>query len=292
MSTKKNKLLSQVKSSVTSSASPLFDDDASSTLSRAQITGTKRLRNAKLIDIDKITPDPEQPRKTFDQDALNELADSIREHGILQPINVEFFETDDGGSYKLISGERRYQASKLVGLKEMPCIVHEQVSSQDRFARQLIENIQREDLSPIEKALALLDYKEKLGEDTTWEGVEKLVGISTRRRQQYIKLLDLPENLQKEIVATGRKKAINQITEKHARALLLLNNMPEKQLELFEAIKTAKDPISGDEAVSRAKEYKGKKEVHRFSVTYRTETELLTYLEEKINQLKFVLGKK
>ena len=286
---KKKQLLNQIKSSVGEPELVLNDNDQASTLSRAQIDGTKRLRNAKLIDITKIFPDTEQPRKNFDKDSLNELADSIREHGVLQPISVEFFETDDGPFYKLISGERRFQASKHVGLKELPCIVHNHVSKEDRYARQLIENIQRQDLSPIEKAIALLEYKERLGENAIWSDVEKLVGLSERRRKQYISLLNLPEKIQKEIVSTDRKKARNQITEKHARALLLLNSLPEKQLELFDLIKTSKETISGDDALSKAKEFKGKKEIHKYSVSYKTETELLQKLEEKIDELKRLL---
>lgn len=287
---KKKSLLNQVKASVSEPKLVIDENDNDSTLSRAQVDGSKRLRNAKLIDINKIIPDSEQPRKSFDKDSLNELADSIREHGILQPISVEFFETDDGPFYKLISGERRFQASKIVGLKELPCIVHDHVSKQDRYARQLIENIQRQDLSPIEKAIALLDYKERLGESAVWADVEKLVGLSERRRKQYISLLNLPERIQKEIVATDRKKARNQITEKHARALLLLNSLPEKQFELFELIKTSNETISGDDAISKAKEFKGKKEIHKYSVSYKTETELLQKLEEKVSELKELLN--
>jgi ParB family transcriptional regulator, chromosome partitioning protein len=288
---KKKLLLNQIKASVNEPKLVIDENDSASTLSRAQIDGSRRLRNAKIIDINKIIPDSEQPRKTFNKDALNELGDSIREHGVLQPISVEFFESDDGSFYKLISGERRLQASKLVGLKEMPCIVHDHVTKEDRYARQLIENIQREDLSPIEKAIALLEYKEKLGDSAVWSDVEKLVGLSTRRRQQYLSLLNLPEKIQHEIVATGRKKAVNQLTEKHARALLLLNSLPEKQWDLFEEIKGSKETISGDDAINKAKEYKGKKERHRFSITYKTETELLSLLEEKIKQLKDILNK-
>ena len=104
-------------------------------------------------------------------------------------------------------------------------------------------------------------------------------------------MLNLPENLQKEIVATGRKKARNQITEKHARALLALNNFPDKQLELFELIKSSIEPMSGDEAINKAKEYKGVDKLKTFSVKYKSEFELLTALEEKITQLKHKLKK-
>jgi ParB family transcriptional regulator, chromosome partitioning protein len=286
---KKSKLLEQAKISVESNRVVLASDPDQA---RAEVEGTKRLKNAKLIPLGKIKPDPEQPRKTFDQEKLQELANSIKERGVLQPITVEFVEDGQGGYFKIISGERRYKASLSINLTEMPCIVQSNVSLQNRYAQQLIENIQREDLSPIEKATAILEFKEKLGPDAIWSDVEKTVAISEGRRKQFIKLLELPENIQKEIVATGRRPSKNQITEKHARALLLLNSFPEKQLELFELIKNSSEPLTGDEAINKAKEIKGKKAIHHFGLTYKNERELLEKLEEKIKELKKILGKK
>jgi len=284
---KKSKLFEQAEATVESDKVVLpSDGDAA----RGEFEGTKRLKSAKLIAIDKIKPDPNQPRKTFDQEKLQELANSIKEHGVLQPITVEFVQGGVDGFYKIISGERRYQAALTVGLVELPCIVQSNVSSQKRYAQQLIENIQREDLSPIEKATAILEYKEKLGADATWADVERTVGISEMRRKQFIALLNLPETIQKEIVATGRKPAKNQITEKHARALLLLNSFPEKQLELFKLIRTSPEPITGDAAISKAKEIKGKKTVHHFGLTYKDEHDLLQKLQEKVKELKALLA--
>lgn len=285
---KKTKLLEQVSTSVENNRVTLPNDSASS---RAEFEGTKRLKNAKLIALNRIKPDPDQPRKSFDQEKLTELANSIKEHGVLQPITVEFVPDDGEGFYKIISGERRYQASMSIGLDEMPCMVQNDVSAENRYAQQLIENIQREDLSPIDKATAILEYKEKLGAQAVWDDVERTVGISEIRRKQFISLLNLPENIQKDIVATGRKPSKNQITEKHARALLLLNSFPEKQLELFELIKTSPEPITGDAALSKAREIKGKKAIHHFTLTYKNERELLDKLEEKIKELKALLAK-
>ncbi|NMC35207.1 MAG: ParB/RepB/Spo0J family partition protein [Veillonellaceae bacterium] len=285
---KKAKLLEQATTSVENSRVALPSD---SVTTRAEVEGTKRLKNAKLIPLDRIKPDPDQPRKSFDQEKLTELANSIKEHGVLQPITVEFVADDGEGFYKIISGERRYQASASLGLEEIPCIVQSNVSTQKRYAQQLIENIQREDLSPIDKATAILEYREKLGPEAVWADVERTVGISEMRRKQFMALLNLPENIQKEIVATGRKPAKNQITEKHARALLLLNSFPEKQLELFELIKTSPEPITGDSAIAKAKEIKGKKALHHFSLTYKNERELLEKLEEKVKELKSQLEK-
>lgn len=249
-----------------------------------QREGTRRIKNARIIDIDKIKPDPDQPRKTFPQESLIELSNSIKEHGVLQPITVEYIEAED--YYKIISGERRFHASKLAGLTTMPCMVHDGVDSKDRYAKQLIENIQREDFTPIEKARALLEYRDMLGLDSTWKDVEKLVGIGETRRKQFIALLKLPETIQKDIVAIGRRPAQNMITEKHARALLMLNNYPQKQIELFELIKNSAQPITGDDAINKAKQIKGKNSLHTFRVTYRTEEELIRILEEKLEGLR------
>jgi len=291
MPNKKTKLLDQVKESVESNKLA-FEATKDQEASRLEVEGTKRLRNAKIIPIERIKPDPDQPRKSIDQVRLQELASSIKEHGVLQPISVEFVEDAKSGFYKIISGERRYQASLSIGLAEMPCIVQSDINASKRYAQQLIENLQREDLSPIDKASALLEYKERLGPESTWADVEKTVSISERRRQQFMALLNLPESLQKEIVATGRRPAQNQITEKHARALLLLNPFPEKQLDLFNLIKDSKESITGDEAIAKAKEIKGKKALHHFAVSYKNERELLEKLQEKVKELKALLAKK
>ena len=259
--------------------------------SRAKYTLTGSLQSARLIPIELIKPDPDQPRKTFDPDKLQELADSIKEEGILQPITVEYIPEGERGYFKIITGQRRYEAAQIALLDKIPCVIKDALSAKKRFAQQLIENLQREDFSPIEKAMALLEYKEKLGPEAVWADVERTVGISEIRRKQFISLLNLPENIQKDIVATGRKPAKNQITEKHARALLLLNSFPEKQLELFELIKASPEPITGDAAISRARDIKGTKSIHHFSVAYKNERELLDKLEEKVKELKALLEK-
>jgi len=197
---KKSKLLEQATTSVENNRVALPNDSA---VGRAEVEGTKRLKNAKLIPLNRIKPDPDQPRKSFDQEKLTELANSIKEHGVLQPISVDFVQDNGDGFYKIISGERRYQASVSLGLEEIPCIVQSDVSAQKRYAQQLIENIQREDLSPIDKATAILEYKEKMGPEAVWADVERTVGISEKRRKQFISLLNLPDNIQKDIVATG-----------------------------------------------------------------------------------------
>ena len=133
----------------------------------------------------------------------------------------------------------------------MHCAKH---VSQETATQQLIEHPAKTSLkSPRHPGI------QGTATESNWADVERTVGIGESRRKQFIALLNLPENIQKDIVATGRKPSKNQITEKHARALLLLNAFPEKQLELFELIKTSPEPIAGDAAISQAKKLKAKK---------------------------------
>ncbi|NQS90242.1 ParB/RepB/Spo0J family partition protein, partial [Patescibacteria group bacterium] len=114
--------------------------------------GTKGLSGARIIDISRIKPDSDQPRKSFDQKTLKELAGSIKEHGLLQPITVEYVDYQD--YFKIINGKRRYEAAKLAGLSEIPCIIKD-IDKYARLIHQLIENIQRQALPVLEEAKAI-----------------------------------------------------------------------------------------------------------------------------------------
>ena len=251
-----------------------------------RVAATRRIKSAKWIPIDRIRPDAKQPRKHFKESSLAELAQSIKAYGIRQPIVVEKDQNQD--VFRIVSGERRYRASQKVGLEEMPCIVQEKATQPVRFAQQLIENIHREDFSPIDKARALLEYKAVLGKAAAWAEVEKRIGISETRRKQFVSLLNLPQAMQNEIVAIGKRPAKNQISEKHARALLLLKKMPEQQTELFSLIKRKQTAISGDHAIEMAKKMKGQETHHLFKLRYRTEAELIEKLEAALSALKKV----
>jgi ParB family chromosome partitioning protein len=284
---KKNKLLEQIKTNIESDVHEREDRPRSS---RSVASGTgehiRRVRNAKWIPLERIQPDPDQPRKRFTPESLDELAQSIRHYGILQPLNVDYVEQEGEGYYRIISGERRYHAARLAGLDEVPCLIRDGVTDETRYAQQLIENIQREDLSPVEKAVALLEYKKRMGEQSVWADVEKQVGLSTRRRQQYLALLNLPEPIQAEIVSASQQSDGNPITEKHARALLLLNQHPRRQQKLLNTIKTADKPITGDDALKMAREQKGGSQLHKLTISYRDEQDLMEKLEQKLNDLK------
>jgi ParB family chromosome partitioning protein len=223
----------------------------------------------------------------FDEATLGELAVSIRRHGVLQPILVEYCE--DGDYYRIISGERRYRAAGMAELSVIPCLVRV-VEEGDRLAQQLVENIQREDLSPVDKARGLLELRARLGAEGTWGHIEALTGLSERRRKQFVALLRLPEDIQRDIVSTGAGRSERQITEKHARALLRLGDYPDEQRRLYDLIRTSEEPISGDRAFELAGEaLHGHDGVtRRLVITYRSVSELIEALEERLAALRDV----
>lgn len=158
------------------------------------------------VPIDKIQPNPGQPRKTFSPDELGELSDSIKQNGILQPILVRKV----GATYEIVAGERRYQAAKLAGLDEVPVVVRE-ISDEDVFKLALIENLQRSDLTPLEEARG---YRQLLDEkDLTQEQLAKMLSKSRSSITNTLRLLDLPDEVQ-ELVEDGKLSA------GHARAIL------------------------------------------------------------------------
>lgn len=173
-----------------------------------------------LCDIDKITPNPHQPRSYFDEEKLQQLSDSIKEKGIIQPLLVI---KGSGSRYTLIAGERRLRAAKMAGLDEVPVVVMDEAGDRERLELALIENIQRHDLNPIEEALA---YNRLLEEfQLTQEEVAKRVGRQRSTITNVLRLLQLPAPLQEDVVQ-GR------ISEGHARVLLRVKDQPE-QMQLI-----------------------------------------------------------
>lgn len=171
--------------------------------------------------ITKVEPNREQPRKNFDEDALQELADSIKQFGLLQPILVQ----DRKDYYEIIAGERRWRAAKLAGLKEVPVIIRN-YTEQEIVEISLIENIQREDLNPIEEAQA---YKRLLTEfHLKQDEVAERVSKSRAAVTNSIRLLKLNEEVQRMVVD-------EMISTGHARALLAVEN-PEEQYNLAQRI--------------------------------------------------------
>lgn len=169
-------------------------------------TGYVDQKEETKVSIDKINPNPNQPRTHFNETLLNELADSIRENGVLQPLLVR----KKGEGYEIIAGERRYQASKIAGLEELPVIVKE-VDDQKMLELALIENLQRSDLNPIEEAKGYRQLIKASG--MTQEALSKAVSKSRSSITNSLRLLDLPESVQ-QYLFDGR------LTAGHARAIL------------------------------------------------------------------------
>lgn len=175
------------------------------------------------VPTEKIAANPQQPRHNFNEKELQELADSIKEHGVIQPLVVVKIAPEQ---YELIAGERRLRASKMAGLKMVPVIVREESGEREKLELALIENIQRHDLDVLEEARA---YKKLIEEfDLTQEDVAEKVGKSRSAVANKMRLLGLPIEIQKALQE-------GKITEGHARSILAIDN-PEKQRALFELI--------------------------------------------------------
>ncbi|OIP24754.1 hypothetical protein AUK11_02260 [bacterium CG2_30_37_16] len=177
------------------------------------------------INVEKVSPNPNQPRYTFDEESLKELASSIKEHGVIQPLIV----TKKGAEYELIAGERRLRAAKIAGLKTVPVVVRT-YSEQQKLEVSIIENIQRHDLNPLEEAMAY----QRLVDDfnLTQEEVAQKMGRSRSAIANTLRLLNLPIEIKRGLVD-------GKITEGHARAILAIPE-PAKQLALYEQIVSQK----------------------------------------------------
>jgi len=200
------------------------------------------------IETDKIKSNPYQPRHLFTEDSLKELADSIREFGILQPLLVTRVEkeTEKGTEveYQLIAGERRLMAAKMIGLITVPVIIRRPIEEQKKLEMALIENIQREDLRVISKAKAFERLINEFG--LTQQELASRIGKSREVIANTLRLLQLPLEVQKAIEE-------GLINEGHARAILLLLNNPEKRKLFFKEILSKN--LSGREAMDLAQRY-------------------------------------
>lgn len=195
----------------------LFTDNAT-----GDVNSATRLR------LSEIEPNKAQPRKDFDEEALASLADSIKEHGVIQPLLVRPL---DNGSYQLVAGERRWRAARMAGLSEVPVIIKE-LSDRETMEIGLIENLQREDLNPIEEALGYQTLMETY--DFTQDEISRRVGRSRPAVANALRLLHLPQ----EVIALVRKK---ELSSGHARAILAL---PDEETMIETAKKAAKGNVS------------------------------------------------
>ena len=202
------------------------------------INSRKGLINIPLI---QLVVNPNQPRKTFHEESILELAESIKEHGVLNPIIVR----PSGSKYEIIAGERRFRAAGQAGLKEVPAII-KKVSDEDAKIISLIENIQREDLNAVDRATALKELKVNLG--LPWVKLGQKLGLTKSRILDLVGLLGLPEEVQDDI----RQK---KLTEKHGRALRQLIDQDEVLTEVVSFVKDKK--LTGDQSLNLVRAIKG-----------------------------------
>jgi len=196
------------------------------------------------VSIDAITPNPLQPRSVFDQESLQELADSIREVGLIQPLIVQKVQEDDAAQpprYQLITGERRWRAAQMAGLRHVDVVIKD-VSPREMLELALVENIQRADLNPLEEAQAYAHLVEAFG--LTQEQVAARVGRSRVSITNTMRLLKLPGDV-RELLLSGR------LTEGHARALLMLEGEAEQSLVAREAVRRGLSVRQVEELVRR-----------------------------------------
>lgn len=230
--------------------------------------------DAVMIDIKKVEPNREQPRKKFDEDALIELSESIKQFGVLQPLLCQ--ERDD--YYEIIAGERRWRAAKIAGIKEVPVII-KKLSEQEIMEISLIENLQREDLNPIEEALAykrLID-EFKLKQDEVAERVSK----SRTAVTNAMRLLKLNEKVQQMVID-------EMLTTGHARALLGIEDQ-DIQYVLAQQIFDQKLSVRDTEKLvkSMQNEKKGKKKEPE-----KIDSKLLAIYSDLEEQMKKIMGTK
>ncbi len=200
------------------------------------------------VEVEKVKPNPFQPRRDFDEARLRELADSIRMYGVLQPLVVtrKEIQKEDGGlatEYELISGERRLRASRLVGLAQVPVIIRFGAENdREKLELAIIENLQREDLTVVDRARAFKRLAEEFGFKHFEIGAK--VGKSREYVSNSLRVLDLPEEM---LIALSEGK----ISEGHTRPLLMLTSRPEEQATLFKEIVYKRVTVREAESAAR-----------------------------------------
>lgn len=205
------------------------------------------------LSVNEVEPNREQPRKEFDENALSELSKSIEQNGVIQPILVR---PVTGGTYQIVAGERRWRAARMAGLTEVPVVIRE-MSDEEAAVFALIENLQREDLNPIEEAIGIRSLIDEFG--MTQDEAADRVGKSRVAVTNTLRLLKLPENILS-MVAKGK------ITAGHARALISLedegrmlkiaNAVIDNNLTVREVEKMVKTELSGEKAKPQKREKK------------------------------------
>jgi len=236
-------------------------------------TTTETEKDVKKIKITQIEPNKTQPRTAFDEEKIEELADSIREYGLIQPIVVKL---NKNGFYTIIAGERRWRACRLAGLKEIPAVIKD-VSEQTEKEITLIENIQREDLNPLEEAAGIKELIDVYG--LTQDEVAKKIGRSRPAVANILRLLNLPAEIQQLVKE-------EKLSQGHARALLAVENKERAQ-------EIAKLIIAHDMSVRQTESYiAGLSKVKTVKKPTKEEMEMKRYIKSLEESLSSELGTK
>ena len=222
------------------------------------------------IPLDRIAVNPYQPRKTFDEKAIEDLTRSVREHGIVQPIVVT--RTSDN-RYRLIAGERRFRAAQKAGLRNVPAVIKDLLQESDALQIALIENIQREDLNPMEEANAYHQLHDEFG--LTQEEISKRVGKERSTVANFLRLLKLPDPVKK-LLASG------ELSMGHARALLSLDSA-KKQEQLADRIVRSSLNVRQAEVLASEPAKKKKREKPKDVFTRDAEEKLTKSLRTKVD---------
>lgn len=223
-----------------------------------------------LLDLKAIVPNPEQPRSQFEAEALNQLAQSIKQYGVVQPIVVT--PTKTTGQYMVVAGERRWRASQIAGRKKIPALVRTH-KDLEQLEVALIENVQRVDLSPLEQARSIERLHQQF--NFKYDVIAERLGKAPSTINNIVRLLQLPKPARQAL-------ADKKITEGHARAILAIKQYPEKQAALLESI------VKNNWSVRQAERYvtsikDGVKEQKKVHARVKTETPETKRLGKRLN---------
>jgi len=241
----------------------LFGEDIEETIE--EISNKKALTELKITQIE---PNMDQPRKQFDEEKISELAKSIKENGLIQPIVV----SKDGENYKIIAGERRWRAARMAGLSTVPVYIKEEIKGQKLLELALIENLQRQDLNSIEEANAYQALISEYG--MTQEQVAEVIGKSRPKVANSVRLLSLDKRVQEMIIS-------ERISEAHARAILPIENK-DKQYEIALMIEKKGLNVREVEMLMRQKKKAPKKEKIEDIFAKNIEENMKDYLGTKV----------
>lgn len=266
--------LSKLADEVFADAFNLSEPDHEGKKKKGDREGTRRYANARIIDLDRIRPDPQQVRKVdANSESIAELSRSIQRHGILQPITVRYDDEED--VFVIITGERRYRASLKAGNNNIPCIVKDLCRRDEISFQQMVENLQRENLNPIEEAEGI----KRLGEEfkISNKEISEQLGKSESYISRTTRLNDLPEDIKKEIATS---QFLQKNLSKEHLIQIARQNDTEKQYRLWEIIR------EGQINIRQARELAKKQKEKKVKIDKPKEVELPPSLSDEMQELE------